>query len=163
MSPRRGVTHPSMISIWNGPKQTLSLTMTSPSMSISWGPLLAPSDWVSTLPRARTAVLFQQESNCTILTVAQGIERGSILLSQMTLIIRPILQVPMTKGTLRLNSTSSSYPAISYTCMCRIMNPSRLVHFLPNPTRFNGWSTRSSSSRIGNPYCCMKAGMIVFT
>ena len=166
---RRGLTCPSMILVWNGPKRTLSLTVTSSSTSTSWGPPLVPSDWASpTLPGARTTVLFKQESNCTILAVAQGIERRSISLSQIMLIIQPIIQVPM--GTLQLNSdssgtmrntTSSSYPAISRTC--RITKPSGLVHFPPNPTRFNGWLTRSSSSRTGNPYCCMKAGVIVFT
>ena len=54
-------------------------------------------------------------------------------------------------------------PAISHTCTCRITKPSGLVRFPPNPTRFNGWSTRSSSGRTGNPYCCTKVGMIVFT
>ena len=104
--------------------------------------------------------------------MAQGVERWPISLSQMTLIILPIVQVPMIKGALWPNSdssgttrntTSSPYLAISLTCMCRIMNPSRLVHFLPSPTRFNGWSTKSTSGRTGNPHCCMKAGMIVFT
>ena len=78
----------------------------------------------------------------------------------------------MIKGTLRPNSdssgttrntTSSSYPVISLTQTCRIMNLSRLVHFLPHPTRFNGWLTKSTSGRTGNPHCHMKASMIVFT
>ena len=139
--------------------------MTSSSTSTSWGPPLASSDWASMLPKARTAVLFWQESSCAIFAVAQGMERQSISLSQMTLIILPIVQVPMTKGTLRPNSdslgtmrntTSSSYPTISHTCMCRITKLSRLVHFLPNPTM-------SSNGRTGNPYCSTKVGMIVFT
>ena len=104
--------------------------------------------------------------------MAQGVERQFISLFQMTLIILPIVQVPITKGTLRLNSDSSvtmrnttslSYLVISLNCMCRIMNPSRLVYFLPNPTRFNGWLTKSTSGRTGNLHCCMKVGMIVFT
>ena len=142
-------------------------------MSTSWGPLLAPSAWASpAFPGVKTATLFQQESSCAILAVAQGTERQSISLSQMMLIILPIVQVPMTRGTLQPNSDSSgtmrntmssSYPAISLTCTSRIMNLSGLVHFLPSATRFNRWSTRSSSGRTGNPYCCTKAGMIVFT
>ena len=105
-------------------------------------------------------MLFQQESSCAICAMAQGIERWSISLSWMTFIILPIVQVPMIKRTLQPNSdssgtmrntTSSLYPVISLTCTCRIMNPSRLVHFLPNPTRFNGWSIRSTSGRTGNP------------
>ena len=120
--------------------------MTSSSTSPSGDPLLAPSTWVSALPEVGAAVLLQQESSCAILTVAHGMERWSILLSQMTLIILPIVQVPMTKGTLHPNSnssgttrntTSSSYPAISCTCMCRMTNPSGLVCFPPNPMRFN--------------------------
>ena len=52
---------------------------------------------------------------------------------QMMLIILSIVQVPMTRGTLQLNSElsgtirntmSSPYLAISLTCMCRIMHPS---------------------------------------
>ena len=70
----------------------------------------------------------------------------------------------MTRGTLQpnldssgttRNTTSSSYPEISLTCTHRITNPSRLVHFLPNPTRFNGWLTKSTSGRTGNPHCYM--------
>ena len=126
-----------MISVWNGPKQTLSLIVTSSSTS---------SDWVSALPEAKTAILFWQESSCTILTVAQGMDRWSISLSRMTLIILPIVQVPMTKVTLHPNSDSSgttrntmssSYPMISRTCTCRITKPSGLVLFPPNPTRFS--------------------------
>ena len=56
-----------------------------------------------------------------------------------------------------------SYSVIFHTCMHRIMNLSRLVHSPPNPTRFNGWSTRSSSGSTGNPYCCTKVDVIVFT
>ena len=117
-------------------------------------------------------MLFQQESSCAICAVAQGIEIWSISLSRMTLIILPIVQVPMIKGTLWLNSdslgttrnmTSSLCLVISLNCKCRIMNLSGLVHFLLNPTRFNGWSTRSTSDRTGNPHCCMKASMSVFT
>ena len=65
-------------------------------------------------------------------------------------------------GTTR-NTTSSLYLVISLTCTHRITNLSRLVHFLPNPTRFNGWSIRSTSGRTGNPHCCTKVGVIVFT
>ena len=58
---------------------------------------------------------------------------------------------------------SSSYPVISCTCTCTITKPSGLVRFLPNPMRFIRWSTRSFSSRTGNPYCCTKVGVIIFT
>ena len=136
-----------MISVWNGPKWTLSCTVTSSSMFPSGDPPLAPSTWVSAHPEAGAAVLLQQESSYAILAVAHGMERWSILLSRMMLIILPIVQVPMTMGTLLPNSNSSgtttntmssSYPAISRTCTCRMTNLSRLVCFPPNPTRFNG-------------------------
>ena len=132
-----------MISVWNGPRQTLSHTITSSSMLPSGGPPLAPSTGVSTPSEVGTAMPHQQESSCATLVVDHGMER----LSQITLIILLIMQVPMTKGTLHLNldssgtirnTASSSYPAIPHTCMCRMTNPSELVHFPPNPTRFNG-------------------------
>ena len=136
-----------MISVWNGPRQTLSYTITSPSMLLSGCPPLAPSTGVSAPSEAGTAMPHQQESRCANLAVAHSMERWSISLSQITLIILPIMQVPMTKGTLHLNldslgttrnTASSSYPVIPCTCMCRMTNPSGLVHFLPTPMRFNG-------------------------
>ena len=135
-----------MISIWNGARQMLSHTITSSSMLLSRNPPLAPSTRVSAPTVAGTATPHWQESRCANLTVAHSTERWSISLSQMTLIILPIMQVPTTKGTLCPNSdssgttrntASSSYPVIPRTCMCRMTNLSRLVHFLPNPMRFN--------------------------
>ena len=136
-----------MISVWNGPRQTLSRTITSSSMLPSGGPPLAPSTIVSTPLEAGTAVPHQQESSRTTLIVDHSVERWSISLSQITLIILPIVQVPTTKRTLHPNSdssgttrntVSSSYPAIPRTCTHRMTNPSGLVHFPPNPMRFNG-------------------------
>ena len=68
------------------------------------GPPLAPSTRVSTPTVVRTTTPHWQESRCTNLTVADSIERWSISLSWITLIILLIMQVPMTKGTLCLNS-----------------------------------------------------------
>ena len=136
-----------MISVWNGPRWTLSHTTTSSLMPLSGGPPLAPSTGVSIPWEAETAAPHQQESSHTTLVVDHGMERWSISLSQMTLIILPIVQVPTTKGTLcpnldllgtTRNTTSSSYPVIPHTCMCRMTNPSGLLHFPPSPTRFNG-------------------------
>ena len=110
-------------------------------------PPLAPSTRVSAFSEAGTAVPSQQESSRATLVLDHGMARLSISLSQITLIILLIVQVPMTKGTLRPNSDSSgttrntmslSYPVIPHTCTCRMTNPSGLVHFPPNPTRFNG-------------------------
>ena len=129
------------------PRWMLSRTIMSSSTLLSRGPPLAPSTQVSAPTVAGTAAPHRQESRHANLAVAHSMERWSISLSQITLIILPIVQVPMTKGTLRPNSdssgttrntASSSYPAIPCTCMCRVTNPSGLVRFLPNPTRFNG-------------------------
>ena len=96
---------------------------------------------------SRMAVPNWQESSRTTLVVDHGVARLSILLSQMTLIILPIVQVPTTRGTLHLksdssgttrNTASSSYPVIPHTCTCKMTNLSRLVCFPPNPMRFNG-------------------------
>ena len=98
-------------------------------------------------PEAGTAMLLWQGSSHAILAVAHGMERWSISLSQITLIILPIIQVPTTKGILCPNPDSSGtmrntasllYPVIPHTCTCRMTNLSGLVHFLPNPMRFNG-------------------------
>ena len=43
VDPRRGFTHPSMISVWNSPRQMLSHTVTSSSMFTSGDPPQAPS------------------------------------------------------------------------------------------------------------------------
>ena len=135
-----------MISVWNGPRWTLSHTITSSSTLPSWGPPLAPSTGVSAPSEVGTATPHQQESSRTTLVVDHGVESQSISLSQITLIILPIVQVPTTKGTLRLNSDSSgttritmssSYPVIPHTCMCKMTNLSGLVHFPPNPMRFS--------------------------
>ena len=113
----------------------------------SGGPPLAPSTKVSTPSEVGTAMPHQQKSSCTTLVVDHGMERRSIALSWITLIILPIVQVSTTKGTLCPNSdssgtirntVSSSYPAIPHTCTYRITTPSGLVHFLPNPIRFSG-------------------------
>ena len=136
-----------MISVWNGPRRTLSHTVTSSLMLPSGDPPLAPSTRVSAPSEAGTAMPNQQESSCATLIVDHGMVRLSISFSQMTLIILPIVQVPTTKGTLRpksdssgttRNTTSSSYPVIPCTCTCKMTNPSGLVHFPPNPMRFNG-------------------------
>ena len=136
-----------MISVWNGPRQTLSHTITSLSMLLSRGPPLAPSTGASAPSEAGMAMPNQQETSHATLVVDYGVERWSISLSRITLIILPIVQVPTTTGTLHLNldssgttrnTTSLSYPVIPHTCMCKMTNPSRLVHFPPNPMRFNG-------------------------
>ena len=132
-----------MISVWNGPRQTLSCTITSSSMLPSGDSPLASSTRVSEVGMA--APHWQESSHATLI-VDHGMERWSISLSQITLIILSIVQVPTTKGTLRLNldssgttrnTTSLSYPAIPHTCMRKMTNPSRQVRFPPNPTRFN--------------------------
>ena len=144
--PRRGLTRPSMISVWNGPRWTLFHTITSSSMLPSGDPLLAPSTRVSAPSEAGTAMPNWQESSCTPLIVNHGMVRLSNSLSQMTLIILLIVQVPTTKGTLRPkldslgttgNIASLSYPVIPRTYTRKMTNPSGLVHFPPNPTRFN--------------------------
>ena len=66
----KGLTHPSMISVWNSPRWTLSHTITSSSMLPSAGPPLAPSTGVSAPPEADTAMLHWQESSHTTLAVA---------------------------------------------------------------------------------------------
>ena len=144
---RRGLSHPSTISVWNGPRWTLSHTMTNLSMLPSDDPSLAPSTGISAPSEVGTAMPNQQESSHATLVVDHGMERWPISLSWITLIILPIVQVPTTKGTLHPNSdssgttrntASSSYPVILHTCMCKMTNLSRLVCFPPNPTRFNG-------------------------
>ena len=136
-----------MISVWNYPRWTLSHTITSSSMLPSGDPPLAPSLGVSAPSEAGTAMPNWQESSRTTLIVDHSVARLSISLSWMTLIILLIVQVPTTKGILHpkldssgttRNTASSSYPVIPHTCMCKMTNPSRLVHFPPNPTRFNG-------------------------
>ena len=98
-------------------------------------------------PLRGTAVPCWQERSHITLVVDHGVERWSISLSQISLIILPIVQVPMAKGTLCpnldssgtiRNTASSSYPAIPRTCMRRMTNLSGLVRFAPNPIRFNG-------------------------
>ena len=136
-----------MILVWNGPRWTLSHTITSSLTPPSGDPQLAPLTGVSTPSEAVTAVPNRQESSHTTLVVDHSIERWSISLSRITLIILLIVQVPTTRGTLCLNSdslgttrntASSSYPAIPHTCTCKMTNPSGLVCFPPNPMRFNG-------------------------
>ena len=136
-----------MISIWNSPRQMLCCTITSSSMFLSGVPPLAPSTRVSTPSEVRTAMPNWQESSHDTLVVDHGMERWSMSLSQITLIILPIVQVPTTMGTLHPNSdslgttrytTSSSCPVIPHTCMHKMTNLSRLVHFPPNPMKFNG-------------------------
>ena len=136
-----------MISVWNGPRRMLSHTITSSLMLPSGDPPLAPSTGVSAPSEVGTAMPNKQESSRATLVLDHSMVRLSILLSQMMLTILPIVQVPTTKGTLRLNSdslgttrntASSSYPVTPHTCMRKMTNPSRLVHFPPNPMRFNG-------------------------
>ena len=116
-------------------------------------------------------MLLQQESSCAICTMAQGVERKSLTFPDDVDYSAnhtgpydqgdPMVELILVRY--HKNTTSSSYLTISLTCMCRITDPSGLVRFLPSPTRFNGWSTKSTSSRTGNPYCHTKAGVIVFT
>ena len=110
-------------------------------------PLQGSPTGTSTPSEVGMAMPHWQESSHATLVVDHGMERQSISLSQIKLIILPIVQVPMTKGTLHpnldssdttRNTVSSSYPVIPCTCMCRMTNPSILVCFLPNPMRFNG-------------------------
>ena len=105
-----------------------------------WGSPLAPSTGVSVPSEVGTAASSQQECSRTTLVVDHGVVRLSISLSQMTLIILLIVQVPTTKGTLRpksdslgttRNTVSLSYPAISNICMCKMTNPSGLESFPP--------------------------------
>ena len=136
-----------MISVWNGPRQTLSCTITSSLTLLSVDPPLAPSTRASAHSEAWTAAPNWKESSHATLIVDHSMARLSISLSRITLIILPIVQVPTTKGTLCLNSdslgttrntASSSYPVMPHTCTCKMTNPSGLVHFPPNPMRFNG-------------------------
>ena len=103
-----------------------------------WGSLWAPSTRASTPSEAWTAMPNWQESSRTTLVVDHGMARLSISLSQITLIILLIMQVPTTRGTLcpksdssgtTWNTASLSYPTIPHTCMCKMINPSGLVHF----------------------------------
>ena len=144
---RRGFTHPSMISVWNSPRWTLSCTVTSSSMLPSWDPPLAPSSGVSGPSEAWMAMPHWQESSHATLVVDHGMARLSISLSQITLISLLMVQVPTIKGTLCLksdslgttrNTTSLSYPVVPYTCTCKMTNPSGLVCIPPNPMRFTG-------------------------
>ena len=84
-----------------------SHTITSLSMSPSKEPPLAPSTGVSAPSKAGMAMPNWQESSHTTLVVGHSVARLSISLSQMMLINLPIVQVPTTKGTLRLKSDSS--------------------------------------------------------
>ena len=111
------------------------------------GPPTGTLTGVSAPSEVGTAVSNWQESSHATLVVDHSMARLSISLSQMMLIILPIVQVPTTKGTLRpksdslgttRNTASSSYPVIPHTCMCKMTNLSGLVHFPPNPMRFNG-------------------------
>ena len=107
VDPRRGFTHPSMISVWNEPRQTLSHTMISSSTFTSGGPPQAPSSRVSAPSGLGTTVPNWQKSSRVNLVVDHGMARLSILLSWITLISLLIVQVPMTKGTLHPKSGSS--------------------------------------------------------
>ena len=162
--PRRGFSHPSMISVWNGPRRTLSHTVTSSLTLTSGDPPLAPSTGVSAPSEVGMAMPNWQGSSCPTLVVDHSMVRLSISLSQITLISLLIVQVPTTKRTLHpksdssgttRNTVSSSYPAIPHTCMRKMTNPSGLVHIPPSPMRFTG--------RTGNPHCCTRVGVIVFT
>ena len=142
---RRGFTRPSMVSVWNGPRRTLSRTVTSLSMLPSRDPLLAPSSGVSAPLEAGTTVPNWQDSSCATLIVDHGVARLSISLSWIMLISLLLVQVPTTKGTLHLksdssgttrNTASSSYPATPRTCTRKMTNPSGLVRIPPNHTRF---------------------------
>ena len=107
VDPRRGFTRPSMISVWNGPRQTFSHTVTSSSMFTSGDPPQAPSSRVSAPSGLGTTVPNWHESSHTNLVVDHGVVRLSILLSWITLISLLIVQVSMTKGTLRPKSDLS--------------------------------------------------------
>ena len=98
--PRRGFTRPSMILVWNGPRWTLSHTITSSSMLPSGDPPLSPSTGASAPSEVGMVVANQQESNHATLVVDHGMVRLSISLCRMTMIILPIVQVPTTRGTL---------------------------------------------------------------
>ena len=133
-----------MILVWNSPMRTLlhhnwlinAPLQGSPTGTFNWGLCLY----------VRMAMPNWQESSRVTLIVNHGVERLSISLSWITLIILPIVQVPTAKGTLHPNSdssgttrntVSSSYPAIPHTCMCKMTNLSGLVRFPPDPMRFN--------------------------
>ena len=145
VDPRRGFTRPSMISVWNGPRWTLSHTMTSSSMLTSGDPPLAPSSGVSAPSAAEMAVPNQQESSHATFIVDHAMVRLSISLSWITLISLLIVQVPTTKETLCPKSdssgttrktASSSYPVIPHTCTRKMTNLSGLVCTPPSPMRF---------------------------
>ena len=117
--PRRGFTHPSMISVWNGPRWTLSHTMISSSTLTSRDPPLALSSGVSPPSGVGMAVPNWQESSRATLIVDHSVVRLSISLLWITLISLLMVQVPTTKGTLHpkfdssgttRNTMSSSYP-----------------------------------------------------
>ena len=135
-----------MILVWNGPRRRLSHTVTSSLMLSSGDPPLAPSTGVSANSEVGMAMPNRQESSHANLVMDHGVARLSISLSQMTFIILLIVQVPTTRGTLCPNSdssgttrntASSSYPVIPHTCMRKMTNPSGLLHFPPNRTRFS--------------------------
>ena len=73
----------------------------------SGGPTLASLTRASAPPEAGMAALHWQESSRATLVVDHDVERWSISLSRITLIILPIVQVPTTKGTLRPELDSS--------------------------------------------------------
>ena len=85
---------------------------------------LSAGAFVPLAPYCVFSAMTHRDNNCERRTVAQGVEIQSISLSLITLITRVNVQVPMTIGT-RLpkfdpsgttrNTTSSSYPATSFT------------------------------------------------
>ena len=131
---------------------------TSSSIGAAQAPTSSPSGVSPPLSGAVKAepLLESNWDNCTI---AQGTDSLFISLSQTTFIILPSVQLCITSrthlenldssGTMR-NTTSSSYPAISLTCTQRITKPSGLVCHPPKPTRFSGWSMKSTSGKMGN-------------
>ena len=162
VSPSKSLTFPLMIYVWNGPRHTFSLMMMASSTSASTGaaqdPASSPSGASPPLSGAVTAKPLL-ESNCDNHAIAQGTDSLSILLSQTTFIILPSVQVPVTSRTcledsdssgMTRKTMSSSYPVISLTCTQRIMKPSGLVYHPPKPVRFSGWSTKSTSGRMGS-------------
>ena len=134
-----------MISVWNGPRRTLSHTITSLSMLPSGDPPLAPSTGVSTPSEAGTTAPSRQESSHATLVVDHGMETVYLALSDnidhSADSAGPYNQrdPPSELGLIghTRNTTSSSYPVIPHTCTCKMTNPSRLVCFPPNPMRFN--------------------------
>ena len=144
VDPRRGFTHPSMISVWNGLRWMFSHTVTSSSMFTSRHPPQVPSSKVSAPSGPGTTMPNQQESSRATLVVDHSVARLYLALAdnidQSADSASPHNQRdPSSEIGLighHQEYSTSSYLATPGTCMHSMTNPSRLVRVPPNPTRF---------------------------